>query len=68
MTTITYRHSDRTRSPLPSAGTFVQLITRITDRWQQWRSERELESLPDDMRKDLGWPAVDEAKNSRAGR
>ncbi|MBB4569008.1 hypothetical protein [Rhizobium leucaenae] len=68
MTTITYRHTHRTRSPLPPTGTFVQLITRIADHWQQWRSERELESLSDDMRKDLGWPAVDEAKNSKAGR
>ncbi|WFU10929.1 hypothetical protein QA646_08850 [Rhizobium sp. CB3090] len=68
MTTITYRQSGRMRSPLPSTGTFVQLITRIADRWQRWRSERELESLSDDMRKDLGWPAIDEAKNSRAWR
>jgi uncharacterized protein YjiS (DUF1127 family) len=68
MTTIAYRDTGRTRNPLPSRGGFVQFITRIADRWQQWRSERELESLSDDMRKDLGWPAVDETKNTRATR
>ncbi|AYG59476.1 hypothetical protein QD460_18050 [Rhizobium jaguaris] len=68
MTTITYRDTGRTRSTLPSGSGFVQFVTRIADRWQQWRSERELESLSDDMRKDLGWPAVDETKNPRATR
>ncbi len=68
MTTIIYRDTGSTRSPLPSGGGFVPFIARIADRWQQWRSERELESLSDDMRKDLGWPAIDETKNPKATR
>lgn len=68
MTTITYRDTGRSRGPLPQGGSFVPFITRIADRWQQWRSERELESLSDDMRKDLGWPAIDETENSKATR
>jgi len=68
MTTITYRDTGRPRGTLPQGGSFVPFITRIADRWQQWRSERELESLSDDMRKDLGWPAIDETENSKAAR
>ena len=68
MTTITYRDTGRTQSALPASGGFVPFIGRIADRWQQWRSERELESLSDDMRKDLGWPAIDETKNAKAAR
>ncbi|MDL2397673.1 hypothetical protein [Rhizobium mayense] len=68
MTTITYRDSGRMRTTLPSGSGFVQFATRIADRWQRWRTERELESLSDDMRKDLGWPAVDETKNPKATR
>ncbi|HEX8048920.1 hypothetical protein [Rhizobium sp.] len=66
MTTITYRDTGGTRSTPPSSGGFVPFITRIADRWQQWRSERELASLSDDMRKDLGWPAINETKNPKA--
>ncbi|MDE1994218.1 MAG: hypothetical protein KGI75_17070 [Rhizobiaceae bacterium] len=67
MTTITYRETGRMRGTAPSSG-MMQFITQIADRWQQWRSERELESLSLDMRKDLGWPAADENENSKAAR
>ena len=66
MTTITYRDTGGARSTPPSGSGFVPFITRIADRWQQWRSERELASLSDDMRKDLGWPAINETKNPKA--
>lgn len=68
MTTIIYRDTGRTRSTLPANGGYVTFITRIADRWQQWRSERELASLSDDMRKDLGWPVADETKKPKAAR
>ncbi|ACM26927.1 hypothetical protein MOV66_03005 [Agrobacterium sp. SHOUNA12C] len=68
MTTIIYRDTGRTRSTLPASGSYVPFITRIADRWQQWRSERELESLSDDMRKDLGWPVANETNNPKATR
>lgn len=68
MTTIIYRDTGGTRGTSPSDHGFVPFMTRIADRWQQWRSERELESLSDDMRKDLGWPAIDETKNPKATR
>lgn len=68
MTTILYRDTGRTQGTPPSGGSFVPFITRLADHWQQWRSERELASLSDDMRKDLGWPVADETKNPKATR
>lgn len=68
MTSITYRHTSRTRGSLPSGGSYVPFFSRIADRWEQWRSLRELESLSDDVRKDMGWPAADETKNPKAMR
>lgn len=67
MTTISYRPTGQ-RNPFPSGGGYVPFISRLADRWQQWRSLRELESLSDDMRKDLGWPAADETKDPKAAR
>ncbi len=67
MTTISYRPTGQ-RNPFPSNSGYVPFISRLADRWQQWRSLRELESLSDDMRKDLGWPAADETKNPKVAR
>lgn len=68
MTTISYRHPSTMGTSLPSSGGYMPFFSRIARRWQQWRSLRELESLSDDMRKDLGWPAANEGKNSQAMR
>lgn len=68
MTTTTYRHIDRMQSPFPSGGSHVPFFSRIADRWQQWRSLRELESLSDDVRKDMGWPAANENNAPKAMR
>ncbi len=67
MTTISYRQTGA-RNPFPSSGSYMPFFSRIADRWQQWRSLRELESLSDDMRKDLGWPAANEIKKPKATR
>ncbi|MGG6893777.1 MULTISPECIES: hypothetical protein [Rhizobium] len=66
MTAITYRHTGRARGSLPSGGSLTSFFSHVAHRWQQWRSLRELESLSDDVRKDLGWPAADETKNPKA--
>ncbi len=68
MTTISYRHSGRLPNALPSGDAYVPFFSRIARHWHQWRSLRELESLSDDVRKDLGWPAANEGKNSQAMR
>lgn len=61
MTTITYRAQGKT----PGSPHFSSFVTKIVDRWQHWRSEREIESLSLDMRKDLGWPAADDASDHK---
>lgn len=68
MTTITYRQTNGTPDSFPSGGGFTPFFSRIANRWQQWRSLRELESLSDDVRKDMGWPAANETNNSKATR
>ena len=70
MTTITYRTTGSGDSR-PASGTrvlaqFSAYAQRLSDRWQQWRMEREIEAMPFDMRKDFGWPAADiDAKAKR---
>lgn len=68
MTTISIRQTVGTRNSLPSGSNYLPFLSRIAHNWQQWRSLRELESLSDDVRKDMGWPAADETKNSKAMR
>ncbi|MBB6485072.1 hypothetical protein [Rhizobium lusitanum] len=68
MTSITYRHAGRTQGSSLSNGSHTPLFSRVADRWQQWRSLRELESLSDDVRKDMGWPAANETKAPKATR
>jgi uncharacterized protein YjiS (DUF1127 family) len=65
MTTISYRQTGA-RNPFPSGTSYMPFFSRLANRWQQWRSLRELESLSDDMRKDLGWPAANEIKKPKA--
>lgn len=67
MTTISFRHTS-TRNSFPSGSSYLPFFSRLANSWQQWRSLRELESLSDDMRKDLGWPAAAETKNPKAAR
>jgi len=46
----------------------MPFFSKIADRWQQWRSLRELESLSDDVRKDMGWPAANETNTPKTMR
>ena len=68
MTTITYGQSSGTRTSFPSGGGYTPFLSRIANRWQEWRSLRELESLSDDVRKDMGWPAANETNDPKATR
>ena len=68
MTSITYRHTGRTQRVPLSGNSHTALFSRVARHWQQWRSLRELESLSDDVRKDMGWPAADETQNPKATR
>jgi hypothetical protein len=33
--------------------------------WHQWQTAREIESMPFDIRKDIGWPSADDADEER---
>lgn len=40
-------------------GRVARITRRLQDAWTRNRTERALEGLPFDMRKDIGWPASD---------
>lgn len=42
--------SEKTRSSISRA------IGRTVSKWRRWRTEREIEAMPYEIRKDIGWP------------
>ncbi|NLS04931.1 hypothetical protein HGP14_16425 [Rhizobium sp. P32RR-XVIII] len=62
MTTIHYRDGHNfTDTHFDVAG----LVRRLVHSWHQWQTAREIESMPFDIRKDIGWPSADEADEER---
>lgn len=45
----------------------AQLAIRAVAEWRQRRTERLLEALPAEIRKDIGWPARDSQKGAIFG-
>ena len=45
----------------------ARLASHVQEEWRHRRTEKLLESLPADIRKDIGWPAWD-AKTNRVER
>nr|CAD6413289.1 hypothetical protein REQ54_01130 [Rhizobium sp. Q54] len=43
----------------------TRLASRVQAEWRHRRTERLLESLPSELRKDIGWPATDGAAGPR---
>ncbi|MCF6368713.1 DUF1127 domain-containing protein [Rhizobium halophilum] len=41
------------------AAPFMRLASRVQADWRQRQTERMLESLPAEIRKDIGWPSGD---------
>ncbi|MFB9947290.1 hypothetical protein ACFFP0_00445 [Rhizobium puerariae] len=68
MTMITYQVGDRSRfRPSPFAPLFNparSAVLKLRDGWRRRQTERMLESLPAEIRKDIGWPTT----NAPAGR
>jgi hypothetical protein len=69
MTMITYQESDRSR---PQSSSFASLIrpaltvvARLRDQWHRRQTERMLEGLPAEIRKDIGWPTTNAAPHRR---
>ncbi|MBB2752449.1 UNVERIFIED_ORG: hypothetical protein GGI57_003152 [Rhizobium aethiopicum] len=63
MTTLTYRGGGK---PFTSgAGRFdlANYANRLVLAWTRWRTAREIEAMPFDIRKDIGWPSTDDNKH-----
>ncbi|MDM9628566.1 hypothetical protein QTL95_21950 [Rhizobium sp. S152] len=63
MTTITFR--DSKMSSHHSFHDLASYARRIVDTWHQWQAAREIESMPMDIRKDIGWPSADAADDRK---
>lgn len=65
MTTITYRDT----GTVSSSHTYQHLAgyaRKLVHAWHQWQAAREIESMPFDIRKDIGWPSADSADERKA--
>ncbi|MET0749181.1 MAG: hypothetical protein ABWY49_13425 [Rhizobium sp.] len=69
MTTIIYRDSGNRRpSFFTTTGALSQVAIYsglLAERWSKWQAAREIEAMPLDIRKDLGWPAADIAEDAK---
>ena len=64
MTTITYRDSKSSSSEMHfDVGS---LLKRAAHSWHQWQAAREIESMPFDIRKDVGYPSAEAADERKA--
>ncbi|MBX4975232.1 hypothetical protein HJB51_28595 [Rhizobium lentis] len=63
MTTLTYRGSGKTLTS--GAGRFhlADYAHKLVLAWTRWRTAREIEAMPFDIRKDIGWPSTDDSKH-----
>jgi len=65
-TSISHLHDGslaRRVSGTETLSSFRRLAGRVADAWRHHREELELENLPFDLRKDIGFPATDEASD-----
>jgi hypothetical protein len=62
MTTITYLDQRRSGSSAPATTTCHGFISTFAERaaaaWNRRKTERMLEGLPQEIRKDIGWPTT----------
>lgn len=66
MTMILPRVETRPASPIHHASAAIRrLIAAAADIRRRWQTQRMLDSMPMEMRKDLGWPAVDDGLDQR---
>jgi hypothetical protein len=60
MSTVTSLHVHHPRkthtAQSPSFDWLRLLVARVSVEWQRRKTERMLESLPQEIRKDIGWP------------
>ncbi|MDQ0135509.1 hypothetical protein J2T08_003430 [Neorhizobium galegae] len=69
MTMITYQESDRSRFRPSSFASLIHpaltVVVRLRDQWRRRQTERMLEGLPAEIRKDIGWPTTNAAPHRR---
>jgi hypothetical protein len=69
MTSVTYLYPARPASSRFATTTLLSLasapILAMRNRWRRREAEKLLESLPADVRKDIGWPAFDRDTTAR---
>lgn len=66
MTTVIHRSTGNHHGLFTTGRAFTQFSSfmhSLAGRWQRWQTEREIESMPFDIRKDIGWPSADIEKN-----
>jgi hypothetical protein len=69
MTMITYQESEGSRPQSSSFASFIRpalnVAFRLRDQWRRRQTERMLEGLPAEIRKDIGWPTTNAAPHRR---
>ncbi len=69
MTMITFQEGERSRfRPSPFVSFIrpaVLTVVKLRDAWRRRQTERMLEGLPTEIRKDIGWPASNAAPSRR---
>ena len=69
MTMIAYHASDRSRSRPSSFASFLRptllVVEKLRSDWRRRQTEKMLESLPAEVRKDIGWPTTNVSSNRR---
>lgn len=66
MTSLTYRDGGKGLSSYGSHSSLASYADKLVRAWRRWQTERQIESMPMDIRKDIGWPSADEAGKDKA--
>ena len=66
MSSITYRDGGKSLSSYRTHSSFGSYAEKLVRAWRRWQTERQIESMPLDIRKDIGWPSADETGKNRA--
>ncbi|MBB3393032.1 hypothetical protein FHT82_005821 [Rhizobium sp. BK275] len=65
MTSMTYRDGGKGLSSYGRHSSLGSYADRLVRAWRRWQTERQIESMPLDIRKDIGWPSADESGKDR---
>ena len=63
MTTLTYRGGGKTLTSGEGRFDLGHYAHKLVLAWTRWRTAREIEAMPFDVRKDIGWPSTDDSKH-----